>query len=327
MRILNLEPLDFNPQAAEAAASCGDYRALPDGLTEHDVAFWQEVAKAEVLWTRLAFRLDAKFLKKAPKLRVIVTPTTGLNHVDLGEVARRDIHLVCLKGEDEFLSSITSTAELTLSLMLEAMRHTGRAHQAVVDRGEWDRDAFRGRQLAGQRLGIVGMGRLGRIVAEYALALRMPVMFCDTKTDDELRVPQDIRRVGLERLLRESDVVTLHVSYSPQNRNMIGFRELEMMQRHAWLINTSRGELVDEAALLAALQGGVIGGAALDVLADENSVGSLGLEHPLLAYAGGSRNLIVTPHIGGACRDAMHATELFVARKLVRLLKGSAENL
>lgn len=310
LRVFNLEPRDFTDEAKTLISTFAEYRELPAGADE--TRFWEEVAQAEVIWTRLGHKIDEVFLANAPKMLVLVTPTTGLNHVDLEALAKRGTAVICLKGETDFLSNITSTAELTWGLIIELHRRIGAAHQAVVS-GEWNRDKFRGLQLSGRTLGIVGMGRLGRIVADYACAFRMPVL---CHTPEATPMPEGCRATPLNNLLAKSDIVSLHASYSVDSRHMIGREAFAAMKPGAMLINTARGELIDEDALLESLTTGWLGGAALDVIDNENTRAVLGIRHPLIAYAANNSNLIFTPHIGGACTDAMVATELFVARKL-----------
>lgn len=319
MRVLNLEPSDFSAEAIRVIESCASYRELPKCLTRDDAAFWEEVASADVIWTRLGFRIDREMVQRALRLKVVASPTTGLNHIDVTACKEKGVTVLSLVDTKAGLSAITATAELTFGLLLEAMRHMGPAQQSVRE-GSWDRDRFKGRQLSGQRLGVVGLGRLGRMVAAYAHAFRMETVFHDSRDDAALQPEPFVRRVSLEDLVTSCDVVSLHASYSPENDRMFSSGLLSRMKRTAWLINTARGELVDEAALLEALQTGRIGGAALDVLSGETTPGRIGMSHPLIEYANKSSNLIITPHIGGACTDAMAATEILIAIKLSEFL-------
>lgn len=320
MKVLCLEPNGFDAEAIAEIETVAAYRALPAGLRPSDPAFWAEVEASDAIWTRLAHRLDAAFLDRAPRLVAVASATTGLNHIDLDACAARDISVISLKGETTFLRGITATAELTVSLILEALRRTGRAHRTVVDEGSWERDRFRGRQLHGRTLGIVGLGRVGAMVAGYAHAFRMNVLFCDPRPDEVLAPPCFTRRVSFEEVLAAGDIVSLHADYTHQNRKLFDDRAFARMKSTALFVNTARGELVDEEALLHALGAGSIGGAALDVLDAENERAPLGLDHPLIAHAGTADHLVITPHIGGACRDAMASSERFVARKLTACL-------
>lgn len=324
MKVLTLEPNSFDVGAIAEIETIATYQALPHGLRPSDSAFWVEVEAADVIWTRLAHRIDAAFLDRAPHLVAVASATTGLNHIDLDACAARGISVISLKGETTFLSSITATAELTISLILEALRQTGRAHRAVVGEGSWERDRFRGLQLRGRTLGIVGLGRLGTMVAGYAHAFHMPVLFFDPRADEDITPPDFARRFPFEELLAESDIVSLHANYTHENRGFFNERAFARMHSTATFVNTARGELVDEGALLSALRTGAIAGAALDVLDTETERAHLGFDHPLIAYARTADNLVITPHIGGACRDAMASSERFVAKKLVACLRKRA---
>lgn len=320
MLVLNLEPDNFSKAAIAELQGFARYCALPSHSLLDDIHVKKILQDADVVWTRLAHRIDAAFLEMAPRLKFIASATTGLNHIDIDACAVRGIEVVSLRGETTFLSTITATAELTLSLMLECLRRTGRAHYSVVESGVFDRDKFVGRQLSGLTLGIIGMGRLGSIVAEYGRALRMNVQFCDPLPDLMLNVPQNALRVSFEELLRTSDIVSLHASYSPGCARILDRRAFSKMRSGSVFINTARGELVDEDALLSALRFGPLGAAAVDVLDDEVRRAILGAAHPLIGFAKNSDRLIITPHIGGACSDAMEAAELFVAKKLRSML-------
>jgi D-3-phosphoglycerate dehydrogenase len=264
-----------------------------------------------VLWVRLRHLIDAEILDATTKLKAVVSATTGLNHIDVDECSRRNICILSLRGETEFLRDIRATAELTIGLMLGVMRHipvaVGRARE-----GEWNRDQFKGHELAGQRVGIVGHGRLGRLVAGYLRGFG-----CDVVASDPCPVETpDVPLVPLDELLARSDIVSLHVSLTKKTNGMFEDGCFTSMKQGAWFINTSRGELVDEAALLEALQTGRLAGAALDVLASEKTSGMR--EYPLVEYARTHDNLIITPHIGGATYESMAKTELFMAEKLIR---------
>ena len=324
MRVLALEANGFDAEAIAEIETAATYQALPPGLGPSDPPFWAEIEAADVIWTRLAHRIDAAFLDHAPRLVAVASATTGLNHIDLDACAARDVSVISLKGETKFLAVITATAELTISLILEALRRTGRAHRTVVDEGSWERDRFRGLQLRGRVLGIVGLGRLGTMVAGYAQAFHMPVLFFDPRADEDLAPPCFVRRAPFEELLAASDIVSLHANYTHESRGFFDDRAFARMRSTATFVNTARGELVDEGALLHALRAGTIAGAALDVLDTETERAPLGLGHPLIAYARTADNLVITPHIGGACHDAMASSERFVARKLAAFLRKRA---
>jgi D-3-phosphoglycerate dehydrogenase len=252
---------------------------------------------------------------------VIASPTTGLNHIDLREAELRGIRVISLRGETEFLDQIFATAEHTLALIFGLLRCVPAASAHAAE-GGWNRDLFRGRELHGKTAGIIGYGRVGRMVAGYLQALGMAVLAADSDPGRSFANPQ-IKIVPLADLLDRADLVSLHVSFTEANAGFFGQKEFARMKPGSWFINTSRGELVDEAALLQALEGGRIAGAALDVLSDERSSGMSG--NALVAYARSHGNLLITPHIAGCTLESMQKTEDFLADRLAAFLDSQVE--
>lgn len=302
------EVREFSPDALSLLEQYFDVHTLDSDRS----ALLRAVKDTDVLWVRLRHSIDSEVMDLAPNLKLIVSPTTGLNHIDEAECARRGISILSLRGETGFLREIRATAELTVGLMLSVMRHIPDA-VVQVRQGDWNRDRFKGYELAQKRVGIVGHGRLGRLVAEYLQAFGCDVVACDPNPVE----PPDVPLVTLTELLETSDIVSLHINLTTENEGFFDDGCFDSIKRGAWLINTARGELVDEAALLVALRSGRIAGAALDVLANEDSGGMQ--EHPLVAYARSHNNLIITPHIGGATYESMAKTELFMTRKLIHV--------
>jgi D-3-phosphoglycerate dehydrogenase / 2-oxoglutarate reductase len=278
------------------------------------------VGEADILWVRLRHRIDSEVMNAGQRLKIIVTPTTGLNHIDLEEVGRRSIRVLSLRGEAEFLRDIRATAEHTVALILALLRHIPAAFTHVRD-GGWDRDLFKGRELHRKTVGLVGYGRLGRLVAQYLKSFDIQILAADPHVGGGA-MDEGVALVSLAQLLREADLVTLHVNLCEQTRGLIGRKQFAAMKQGAWFINTSRGELVDEHALLDALNTRQLTGAALDVLCDEDSSGMQA--HQLVAYARAHDNLIITPHIGGCTVESMEKTECFLADRLLTLLKHEA---
>jgi D-3-phosphoglycerate dehydrogenase len=310
--ILVAESCDFSARAAEVLRQVGDLV-----LADLDRgALLSAVREADVLWLRLRHRVDAEVMAAAPSLRIIVTPTTGLNHIDLEEAERRGIRVLSLRGEIDFLKNIRATAEHTLALMLALLRRVPAA-AAHTRAGGWSRDLFKGHELYGKTVGVVGYGRLGRIVGRYLRAFDTHVLTADPYVGTRFVEP-GVTLLPLPQLLQQADLVTLHVNLCDETRGFFGRELFAAMPEGAWFVNTSRGELIDEGALLDALQSGRLAGAALDVLGEERSGGMA--DHPLVAYARAHDNLLITPHIGGATRESMAMTEEFMARKLVAYL-------
>lgn len=268
----------------------------------------------DVLWVRLRVKIDEEIMGSAPNLRAIVTNTTGLTHIDLEAADRQNIQVVSLKGETEFLREIRATAEHTIGLTLALLRRIPSAHDSVIG-GTWNRYLFQGSELYQKTVGIIGYGRLGSIAASYFHAMGANVLVCDCK---EVETQDEVALVDLPTLLRESEVISLHVNYVAENHHMLGPSQIAQIKSGAVLINTSRGELIDESALLDALRREQLSGAALDVLEHEHGIDLS--SHSLVQYASDNDNLILTPHIGGYTRESLSKTELFLAKKLERAL-------
>jgi D-3-phosphoglycerate dehydrogenase len=264
----------------------------------------------------LGFQVDREILDAGSNLKAIVSATTGLDHIDLAYAEQRGIEVLSLRGESEFLRSVPATAEHTWALLLALMRRLPWAFHSVLH-GEWNRDAFRGHDLCSRRLGIVGLGRIGQKVARYGHAFEMQVRAYDPGLI--AAIPGVLMCATLSDLLRQSDVLSLHVPLNPQTEKLIGAPELALLPSGAVIVNTARGAVLDETALLEALDSGKLAGAALDVLTHER-VQHSGTSERLRAYARTHDRLLITPHVGGATAESMCCTELFMAEKLKRFL-------
>jgi D-3-phosphoglycerate dehydrogenase / 2-oxoglutarate reductase len=276
------------------------------------------VTDVDILWVRLRNRIDRQVFQAARRLRVIATPTTGLNHIDVAEAERRNIHIISLRGEAEFLQYIFATAEHTIALILGLLRHLPAAHQHVIN-GRWNRDLFVGRELHGKTAGVIGYGRVGRMVAGHLRAFGMRVLATDLPSRMGHQCDDGIESVPLDQLLKNSDLVTLHIPLVEETTGFLGECEFAKMKRGVCFINTSRGELVDETALLMALDKGTVGGAALDVLTDESSSGMM--DNPIVQYSLAHKNVLITPHIAGCTVESRAKTEVFLATRVAAFVR------
>ena len=312
-RVLNAEPDRYSPRAR---ATLEEIAEVTEEALDRD-ALLRALPGYDALIVRLGHRVDAALLDAAPRLRAIATATTGLDHIDLRAARDRGVEVLSLRGENEFLRTVVATAEHTWALLLALLRRIPSA-AAAVQRGEWDRDAFRGRELDGKRLGIVGLGRIGERVARYGQAFGMEVRAYDRYRegwpDDIIRMPT------LETLLETSDVLTVHVPSNEDTKGLIGRRQLSRLPAGAVIVNTARGAVVDGAAVADFIKSGRIAGAAVDVVEGETASGGVGGD-PLVLAARESDHVLVTPHIGGATAESMEKTEIFMARKLADFLK------
>jgi D-3-phosphoglycerate dehydrogenase len=274
------------------------------------VEFESEAPGYDAVLVRFNRRVGKRLIQGS-RLKAILSPTTGLDHIDL-EAARR--HKVCvyhLRGQKRFLRNVPATAELTIALMLAAIRNLPQAVDSVKQ-GRWQPGPFRGREVFGKTLGIIGCGRLGSKVARVGRALGMRVLVFDPYIQ---RLPAGVERaLSLRSVLECSDVVSLHVPLRTETRHLIGRQEFELLKFGAVLINTSRGAIVESEALLIALQTGKISAAALDVIENEVQVEQMS-QHPLVDYARQHSNLLITPHIGGSTFESVEKTDLFILRR------------
>lgn len=307
LKILLTEPGDFS---AVALAKLRTRFEVGSGPMPRD-ALRQRLGAYDAVFVRLAHRFDHDILRRSPRLAVIVTPTTGLNHIDIETAATAEISVLSLRGERAFLETIHATAELTWGLLLALARRLPAAGRHAAE-GGWDRDRFKGIELAGRTLGIIGYGRLGARVAEYGRAFDMKILACDPTAE----LPGWASGRDLDILCAEADIVTLHVTSKPENRGLIGAKQFARMKPGALFINTARGDIVDERALLQALEEGGLAGAALDVLAAEYDPKAEPIADQLRRFARESGTLLLTPHVGGATYDSMARTEEFMVERL-----------
>lgn len=260
--------------------------------------------------------LDREILSRAKRLKYIVTPTTGLDHLDLQAIEELGITLQSIKTEYDLLDRVTATAELAWGLLLAAARKLPMAHQAAM-RGIWARDAYRGMQLSGKTLGILGVGRLGKIVADYGNAFRMRVLGCDH--NPRFKAP-GVEYVDFDTLLAQSDVLTIHIHLTPENKHLINAAAFAKMKQGVVIVNTSRGGIIDEAAFVDAIRSGKVGGAGLDVIDGEWRTDLV--DHPLIALAREHPNVVIAPHIGGITVESQAMTMQFCADRLARSIRA-----
>ena len=274
----------------------------------------------DILVVGLGLAINTRVIDAGAKLKIVATATTGLDHIDLAYAKERGVPVVSLKGEDAFLDTITGTAELALALALMLSRQLPAASAAVA-RGEWRREDFRGHNLSERTLGVVGLGRLGRLMARYGEALGMHVLYSDPAV---AAAPPWCERVSFAELLRRSDIISIHVHLSPVTEHMFDAAAFEEMKATAYLINTSRDKIVDEAALLEALEAGQLAGYGTDVLSGEiGFAGRIPETHPLSRYSRTHPNIIIVPHIGGMTEESRIKTDVFIAEKVRHALSLS----
>lgn len=286
-------------------------------------SFAARLPEADAIVVGLEVRLVGEVLERAGRLRVIASRTSQLRHIDLAETARRGITVLSIDPQAPVMRETTSTAELTMALLLSLVRNVPWAFDAVKD-GRWERFGYGGRELRGKTLGILGFGRLGTMVCGYAQAFGMRVLAHDREEKHDEIAARGADPVPLDRLLEESDVFSVHCTWSEETRGLIGAEQLRLLRPGTVLVNTARGEIVDEPALLDALESRRLAGAAIDTLANEDPDGGHLAGNPLVEYARTHENLIIVPHLGGATVEATERTQCYISEKLVAWLESNA---
>lgn len=268
-------------------------------------------ASIQVIFIRLNRKITDDYMVRFPNLDYLVSPTTGLNHIDLRAADERSVKVISLRGEVDFLSSIRATAEHTIALTLSLLRMLPSSVNSVKS-GVWDRNLFVGSEIFGRKVFLLGYGRIGKQLAELYKAFGAHVMAYDKVGN----VPDEIA-VDLSVGLASADIVSIHISYSLENDGFVSRKMLEQIRPEAILVNTSRGEVIDQRALFDLIDEEKIAGAALDVLRNE--------PHPLSSEVDQAiqklgERLLITPHIGGLTRESLEKVEMFVVNKIVDLL-------
>lgn len=316
MTTLITEPKDYSKKALDIYKSIGP------------VYFWEKASQtkkksADILAIGLALQIDKKFIDSLPNLKIIASPATGMNHIDVEYAKKRGVKIISLRGRKGFLKNIPSTAEESFALILALARKLPWAFGYVKD-GGWDRMEWRGHQLMNKTVGLLGFGRLGRIMARYAKAFKMKIIVCDPNVSAAFIKSRGVVKTDMDSLFGKSDIVSLHVLLTDETRNLVKEKHLRLMKPSAYLINTARAELIEKGVLEKALKNKWIAGAGVDVMWDEQGDGSHLKNSELLEYAKKNRNIVILPHIGGATFEAMEATQDYIA-ELVRVFVSKSK--
>jgi len=311
LRMLCPEPESFSALGLKLAETKCDLTAL--SLTQ--TQFEDQAPAYDVILLRFNTRVTSSILTPNSRIKAVISPTTGLDHIDMELAKKRGVQVFHLRGQKKFLKSISGTAELTIGLMLSVMRKIPQSYYGVKN-GAWEPGPFRGNEVAGKTLAVVGCGRLGSKVSRVGVALGMNVIAYDPYI---LRFPSKVKVKGtLGEVLREADVLSLHVPLTAQTKYMISEEEIRQLKDGAVIVNTARGAIISTKALVNGLETSKIGAAALDVLEDEHSIGRA--LHPLINYACNHDNLLITPHIGGATYESVENTDKFILNKYFQSL-------
>ena len=304
-RILITEPLD------QAGLVC--LEEAPDiqfdvrtNLTQADLLAL--IPEYDALIVRSGSSIDAGIINAGKKLQVIGRAGMGTDNIDIRAATMAGIVVMNTPGANSI-----ATAELTMTLLLAANRQTVAAHTSMAA-GKWQRSDFVSRELFGMTLGLIGFGRVGRLVAERARAFGMEVLACDPFVSEEIGRDYQVTLVDLEDLLLEADIISLHTVLRPQTENLINRETIAQMKDGVILVNTARGRIIDDQALAEALESGKVKIAALDVYRQEPPTA----DNPLI----GLPNVLHTPHIGAGTLEAQKVVATQIANQVISALRG-----
>lgn len=307
MKILVTDPV--GQSGMEYLTKCGyevvnDIKMSPDGLRV-------SISEYDALIVRSRTQVTKEILTNAKKLKVVARSGAGVDTIDMYAAAEQGIAVVNAPGANS-----EAVAEHTMALMLGLARDLVTTSQSV-SHGEWNKSSYRGMELSGKTLGILGYGHIGSRVAQLANAFGMQILIY-TKTHNSQRSAEIAKfkgkEVSFDELLSQSDIVSLHVPLSVETRGIFDASAFSKMKPISYLINTSRGAVIDEQALIDALKNGTIAGAALDVFAVE----PLEKNNPLCSM----KNVILTPHVAANSRESEERASILIAEDIDRIFRG-----
>lgn len=256
-------------------------------------------------WIIGNYPIDAELLKDVPRLKVIAKHGVGVDNIDIHAATKKGIVVTIAPGAND-----QAVADLTMSLLLSMVRRIPEAN-ASVKSGRWER--FLGFGLPGKTMGIIGLGHIGQCVARRAKGFDMEILAHDPYWPEEAARKLGIARADFDTLLRKSNVISLHAPLTPETEGLIGERELSLVKDGVWIVNTSRGKIVQERAMYEALLSGKVAGYATDVFEVEPPLAS-----PLLKLS----NVVATPHIGSYTKDALRMLGERVVESILRVFRG-----
>ncbi|MEN2974476.1 MAG: glyoxylate reductase [Candidatus Caldarchaeales archaeon] len=270
------------------------------------------IKDVDAIFCTLNEKIDKQVLDSSPKLRVVGTMSVGVDHIDIDYATSKGVYIIHTPGV-----LTETTADLAFALILSVARRVVESDR-IVREGKWKiawaPTMMLGYDVHGKKLGIIGLGRIGAAVAKRAKGFGMEIYYYDKIRREDLERDMGIVFKNLDDILRESDFISIHVPLTEETRYLIGERELKMMKPTAILINTSRGPVVNEKALVKALREGWIAGAGLDVFEEE----PLPYNSPLIELP----NVVLTPHIGSATIDTRNKMAAYAADGIIRVLRG-----
>ncbi|MDW8797513.1 NAD(P)-dependent oxidoreductase [Staphylococcus pseudoxylosus] len=274
----------------------------------------QKIQDADALITLLSTQVSRQVIESAPKLKIIANYGAGFNNIDIQ--AAREHHINVTNTP---IASTNATAELTMGILLAVARRIPEGDQLCRNEGfnGWSPLFFRGREVSGKTIGIIGLGEIGTAVAKRAKGFDMNILYTGPKRYEDKEAELNAKYVTLDTLLERSDFVTLNCAYNEQLKHMIDYEAIQKMKPTSYLINASRGPIVYEAELVKALKEGVIEGAALDVFE---------FEPQITEELKSMKNVVITPHIGNATFEARDMMADIVATNVVKQLSDETPN-
>ena len=295
---------ELSPATIEALGPDFDVRIV-DGTNRAELL--DAVKTANAILVRSATQVDAEVLASAPELKVIARAGVGLDNVDIKGATAAGVMVV-----NAPTSNIISAAELTVGHILSLARHIPAAHHALSE-GQWKRSAYTGTELYEKTIGIIGLGRIGALIAARLQSFGTKIIAFDPYVTSARAQQLGVQLVTLDELISTADFITIHMPKTPETTGMIGKEQLAAMKPTAYVVNVARGGLIDEDALYDALKNNVIAGAGLDVFVSEPPK-----ESPLLDLP----NIVVTPHLGASTDEAQEKAGISVAKSVRLALSG-----
>jgi len=303
LKVLVCDPID--PEGIELLKEFGFEVLVEPEISMEDLK--RKVAEYHVLIVRSRTKVTKDVIDAGKNLKIIARAGAGVDNIDVEYAEKKGIQVVCTPE-----AVATAVAELTMGLILSLARQIPTADRAMKE-GRWIKKEIVGWELQGKTIGIIGFGRIGQRVARLAKAFGMKIVVCElNRVPEHLLKELDVEIAPLEKLLKKSDIITLHVPLTQETYHMIGKKEIEQMKNGVYVVNTSRGGIIDEKALFEALKTGKIAGAALDVYEKEppNDFSLTKLS-----------NVICTPHIGAQTLEAQKYASIMVAQKIISIVK------
>lgn len=312
MKILITEPEYFPKKSLEELKKIG--KVTTEKLTRQELL--KKVEEFDIVIVRIETRIDKEIIDAAKNLKIIASVTTGVNHIDVDYAKSKEIAVINLVGANS-----NSAAEHTFGLILSLLRNIPHSFDSLRKR-EWNRHEFIGHELKDKTIGIIGFGRIGSRIAIFAKAFDMNVLTYDKYVDSKTVENIGGELISLEELFKKSDIVTINCILTEETKNMVDYKQFDLMKPTSFLINTSRAEIINEKALLDALKIGKIRGAALDVIENERMlIEHIDSENRLVEYAKNHKNLVLTPHIGGLTHESINDATMFIINKIKEILK------